>query len=741
MDLRTQTSLIAAVISLALAASVLLRTRRRRVHWLFSLFGLNIALWYLTTFLLRLLGGAWWERINLVCAVLVPLSASQFFRTFLAEEDRRITRLHRAGFAGAALILFAVFTPLAGHIVVATAIFAYVVLFLFATLAVLYTRGRAMASRFEAARIRYLALVGALAALFTLADYLPYVGLDTPPVGTLLVLIFLYILSQSILRYRLLDLYDLAGRLSVLTALSFTLAGILWALVHFAGGRFFLHAAAAALVALLIFDPLRVKVEDKITQFFFRERYDLERASAALRRRLAHVLELEELAPVLLDGLERSRRVTHASIYLVDHEGHGYDLRGYVGPQPVQRLERVPGRPLIDRLERDGALVLENVDRELEDRRSEGDDREAETLFEIVQTMDALGAGVVLPIQSEQNELYGLLCVRDDRLRDPFSPEEIQLLRGLAAQAAIAVENSRLYRRLKERDRLAALGEMSAGLAHEIRNPLGAIKASAQYLAEEDQDIAGREFLDIIVEEVDRLNRVVSSFLDYARPSTGDPAPTDVNGAVQRTMHLLAPECAASEVRYELDLAEGLAPVRIDVEQLRQVLINLVHNAVQAMENGGQLRIATRARRDVDLHGTSRHWAEILVRDTGPGIPARVLQNLFVPFVTTKSRGAGLGLAISQRLVNAAGGTIEVHSEPGAGTTFVLRLPMAEEDERGPRQQTESTDQPPEPESAPAPGAPAELEPPASAAGPPPTSPEDASAGGAERANSWTTKR
>ena len=289
-----------------------------------------------------------------------------------------------------------------------------------------------------------------------------------------------------------------------------------------------------------------------------------------------------------------------------------------------------------------------------------------------------MNASVCAPLHNDE-EVYGMLCVRDDRIRDAFSPEEVQLIRGLAAQASIAIENSRLYQRLRQRDRLATLGEMAAGLAHEIRNPLGAIKASAQFLAEPDsgEEQVDPEFLDIIVEEVDRLNRVVSSFLDYARPSSGDPTPTDVNLLVKRTLTLLEKDFDG-RIDVVTSLGADLPRVRIDAEQLRQVVINLCGNAAQAMETQGRLTVRTAERfRTVDGH--ARRWVELAVTDTGPGIPKRVLQNLFVPFVTTKDRGTGLGLAISQRLVNGAGGHIEVRSHPGVGTTFFVRLPAAEE--------------------------------------------------------------
>jgi two-component system, NtrC family, sensor histidine kinase HydH len=681
--LRTQTSLLAAVLSLAIAASVLIRGRRRRVHWLFGLFTLSIASWYATTFLGGLVKGELFQRLNLVCAIALPLAGVQFFRAFIAEETKRMQVLNRGALVVAGVLLVVSVSPWHDHVLLRSAIFLYVLVMLVAVLALVYMRGRRIPSRIEGARLRYLALVGALAALFTLADYLPLVGLDIPPVGTVLILVFLYVLSQSILRFRLLDLYELAGRLTVLTALAFTLAVIYWMLVELAGGRFFLHSVVAGLVVLLVFDPIRQKVEDQISQFFFRERYDLERTILELRGRLAHVLEIEDLTRILLAGFEQSRRVTHASVYLVDDDMRGYRLAGHVGPAPVARIDIAPARPLLDRLKKGEALVYETLERELEERRDLGEDRDAETVYEVLEALQAMHASVCVAIRSDQGDVYGLLTVKDDRLRDAFSPEETQLIRNAAAQAAIAVENSRLYSQLKERDRLAALGEMAAGLAHEIRNPLGAIKASAQFLEEPEGGASDgqREFLGIIVDEVDRLNRVVSSFLDFARPSRGHPSPTDLNGAVQKTMQLLGPECVAANVRFTIDLAESPPAVRIDVEQLRQVLINLVRNAIQAMEatRGGDLAITTRVREERRVDGSNQTFGEIRVSDTGQGISPKVRSTLFLPFVTTKDQGTGLGLAISQRLVTAVGGRIDVGDHTGSGTTFIVRLPAAEQ--------------------------------------------------------------
>jgi signal transduction histidine kinase len=288
-----------------------------------------------------------------------------------------------------------------------------------------------------------------------------------------------------------------------------------------------------------------------------------------------------------------------------------------------------------------------------------------------------------------EHRMLGILGVRDDRLRDAYSPEEIEQFRMLAEQLAVSIQNSRVYERMKERDRLAALGEMSAGLAHEIRNPLGAIKGAAQFLhdAADSVALAGEpgpegeideppaEFLEIIIEEANRLNRVVTQFLDYARPDRGDRIEIQVNDVLRRTCQVLSQQ-APEGIEMETDFAAELPKVSGDPQQLHQVFLNLGLNAFQAMGDSGTLTISTSLR--PSLWDEQAHAVVISLRDTGCGIASENLKSLFIPFVTTKKKGSGLGLPISQRFVEAHGGRIEVDSKPAAGSTFRVVLPATE---------------------------------------------------------------
>jgi signal transduction histidine kinase len=588
---------------------------------------------------------------------------------------------------------------------------AYVYVFglLAAALFSLARRGQQSPSRAVRDRVRFLFLVGVLATTFTLGDFISFLGgafHSLPPIGAVLSTVFLFVLAESLTRPRLADLYEMAGRLLVATALAFCLAGIFYLFVTYVG-RFntYLNSVLAAILFLVLFEPLQSEVETRIHQFFFRERYDLETTVAALRRRLAHVLEIDEMVETLIDGLERSRRVTSMAIYLRDQEGDGFDIVGSLGATAPRRIETLTARPLLDRLKDMPSVSLEEVARERKEEES--------PLLTAAASLGALQGCVLLGVKVDEDDLVGLICVADDRVRDAFTPEEITLLETVASQIGVAIANSRIYSRMKERDRLATLGALAAGLAHEVKNPLGAIKGAAQLLEELDGassgDPSSKEFIGIILEEVDRLNRVVGSFLDYARPKAGNPVPLDINAAVRRTIQILSSQLADQVKDLRLELHEPLGRAQIDPEQFRQVLINLVQNAVQATDGDGRVTVSTMQRRiaratwgtapdrassrdgDENENGqTVRDSAtmrrsqpddveviEVSVRDTGPGISQKVLKNLFIPFFTTKERGTGLGLAISQSLVQNAGGTIDVQTQSGAGTTFTIRLPVA----------------------------------------------------------------
>jgi len=245
----------------------------------------------------------------------------------------------------------------------------------------------------------------------------------------------------------------------------------------------------------------------------------------------------------------------------------------------------------------------------------------------------------------------------------------VAILAALRIRAGLAAE--RLERRLARAENLAAMGRLTATLAHEIKNPLAIIRGSAQRLGKLEPD--AQRMAGFIMDETDRLSRTVARYLQFARAGgeagaavTAAGEGGDAAAALRATLDLLDDECRMRKVAVARDGLDGDAPVALDLESLKQVFLNLILNALEAMPEGGRLELA-RAERGGKF--------EFTIRDSGSGVAPEVAGRLGDAFFTTKARGSGLGLFLTRRLVQSAGGDLEIRGTPGAGTTCVVSMP------------------------------------------------------------------
>lgn len=226
-------------------------------------------------------------------------------------------------------------------------------------------------------------------------------------------------------------------------------------------------------------------------------------------------------------------------------------------------------------------------------------------------------------------------------------------------------------------ERLAALGQLSAGLAHEIRNPLGVIKGSAEILTQklEGADPLAKELGGYIYTEVNRVSALVSRFLDFARPSQLALSPTDLADLVERCVTTVSDQGACKAVKVHREFAQGLRRVMLDQDLCEQVFTNLLMNACEAMgEQGGEL--------NVRIGRADGSAVAVEVEDSGPGVPPEMKEQIFNPFVTTKKTGVGLGLAIVSKIVDAHGGSVKLVSPPNHGACFRVTFPVGADAER-----------------------------------------------------------
>jgi signal transduction histidine kinase len=305
------------------------------------------------------------------------------------------------------------------------------------------------------------------------------------------------------------------------------------------------------------------------------------------------------------------------------------------------------------------------------------------------EALERLGVRVVVPLGS-LHRLTGLILLGATDTQWQLGREEVELLETMGRQAGLALENSFLYREQQDRlqrlyraERLAAASQLAASLAHEIRNPLAAIRSTIQYLlGDYHEGHPKRELISEVLGEVDRINRTLTGLLTLSRTHEAERVPVRLVEVLEHGLTLIATQARHQGVAIEKQFADGQLSVLGDATELRQLFLNLFLNSLQAMPSGGRLSVEAVAR---DMPDEARAGSkpsafdsrvEVRVTDSGCGIPAENIEKVFDPFFTTKRDGTGLGLSICHRIVERHEGEIGIESGVGEGTTVTVRLPL-----------------------------------------------------------------
>jgi signal transduction histidine kinase len=447
------------------------------------------------------------------------------------------------------------------------------------------------------------------------------------------------------------------------------LGGVSLLEVWFAGrsGRIAQLFFLLALVAVL--NPLRSQVQAALDYVFARDEYDYRKIIDEASQALATLLDLDTVVGRILTTITDTIHVDFGAVWL-RVEGGSYRLQAVVGRSAVALPRELEvGSPLVKRLARKPQHILG------EESLVGRDEPPADQLLRH-------GMRLLVPMSFERR-VVGVIALGAKQSGRFFSGVDLALLRTLANQGAVAVQNARSYHTLKrvnqelrdaqsrliEAERFAAIGELSALVAHGIRNPLAGIKAAAQY-AELDlpREHPLRENIADIITEVDKLEGRIKALLDFARPFEPHPAPCDIAQIIQDALASLRTQIAAQGIAVATDIAHGLPQASVDYAQIEQVLLALMSNAIEAMPRGGRLAVSAARNGNGDLR--------ITVADTGPGIQPSQLPHLFDLFVTGKPSGTGLGLAFARKIVELHGGTITAQSELALGSRFTIDLPF-----------------------------------------------------------------
>jgi signal transduction histidine kinase len=532
-------------------------------------------------------------------------------------------------------------------------------------------------------QFKYVTYSSFIGFLFGATSFAPLVTDRVPQFLAPLVYFYTLPITYAVARYRLMDI-DVVIKKSLIYALLLLILLVPCYAVVIAGqlAAFGAINYAFSLATLLLFivvgfyfPKIRFLTEDALERVLFAKRLDFRETLLRSSKDMVSIVDTKALSENLVRTVGKSLGIEKVSLLLTNDVKGSYHLEACLGLELEQ-----PSRVL---LSRDGPIV------QLLQRRREPIVREELEWVPVgpetpqtIETMSKLGAEISLPIISKE-KLIGILNLGHKDDKKIYSDEDLELLSTLTNQAAIAIENARLYENLKQSqdtlrraDRLSSLGLLTAGLAHEIRNPLVAIRTFTQLLPERYDDAEFREgFQGLALKEVDRICGLINDLLSFARPSKPNVAAENVSDVVDNIARILETQAKEKGVGIAHEFGENLPKVWIDREQMKQVFMNLILNAIQAMKEGGSIYIATRR---ISRNGPepAGEFVQIEIRDTGIGIPEESLQHIFDPFFTSKEEGSGLGLAVSHQIVQEHGGFVTVESTVGKGTAFFVHVPV-----------------------------------------------------------------
>jgi signal transduction histidine kinase len=494
------------------------------------------------------------------------------------------------------------------------------------------------------------------------------------PYGLYFIPLYTIIVTYAVLKYHLMDINIVIKKGAVYAYLSFLVLVPCTIIIIIAQRYFFgeahtfftLLAFCTLLLASLVSLRVKPEIEEYVESVLFKGRFKYKKALKDLSKIIISFLDEKELFKKAGNILVKDLGAEKVSFFLLDKEKRACTLRSSQNLQRSKVKELSQQDLFLKWLEKKKRAVVKEV---LE--RSYDPDIKL-----VVKSMNSLESEVCIPLMS-RDQLIGIINLGNKRSGDMYSHEDIDLLTHFATQTSVALENTRLYQEMqrtqqlmRRTDRLSSLGSLTAGLAHEIRNPLVTVKTFLDLMPEryKDKEFRGN-FLKLTTSELARITKLVSDLLDFAKPKKPAFRKVDINQVIEEIIPLIKVEATKRDIAIEANLRE-IPRARLDADQMKQVFLNILLNAIDAIKAHGRISITSR-----DIRKNGSEYVQVEISDNGKGIPKKLVDQIFDPFFTTKEKGAGLGLAISHQIVEDHHGFIEVESMPKKGTTFFVNIP------------------------------------------------------------------
>ncbi len=693
--------LCAFLVNLVLGFVVYLKTKSyKMVHLSFSILAWAASGWAFSGFMTYLYQGSnsilWWARMSFATSGIIA-SAFLCFALLFPRNQRNLNTTKLALLASPSMFFFILafgsnqivasmgsgskmfhYGPF--HSIFSVYLISYFFLgFFFLT----STYGNSVG--IERLQIKYCLLGMAFTSILGLTTniFLPKAGISRFNwLGPSLTMIMVGFTAYSIVKHRLMDINIVLkkGTTYILLLMLLFVPSFLFILlsqkVFFNKISYLFSVVIVALLFLitLLFYRIKPQTEKVVEQLLFKNRHDYRETLARFSKAMVSILDLQSLSKKIIETITQTMEVEKASLFLLNEEKGGYSLIESKYVKMSTSTRQIPkDDPLPLYLQKMGEIII---------REELAKGVNILEVNEVVRKMSLLDAEVSIPLISKE-QLIGMINLGYKFTKDIYSHEDIELLSTLANQTAIAVENARLYQDLKRSksyirraDRLASLGTLTAGLAHEIRNPLVAIKTLTQLLPERLDDEEFRsQFLKIAAGEVDRISSLVNELLDFARPSDPKWELEDINTVLDGMILLISTATKKKLINITKNYASDLPHVQIDREQIKQVFLNILLNAIDATPENGKITVKTQS----FVKPGGEPYVQVEFTDTGCGVPGEHLEDIFNPFFTTKTTGNGLGLSISNQIIQDHKGYIDVESQLKKGSSFFVNLPVRQD--------------------------------------------------------------
>ena len=513
-----------------------------------------------------------------------------------------------------------------------------------------------------------MAIVG---TIINLSNYFLKLGWPIFFLASLYSILISLFFAIALIKYRLLDIHLLIRGGILYSSVSGLILAIYILIIKNIGetlsqkayGRSLLVESALILALVFMLQPFQKKIGDWIDRFFYMESVRFRTKLSEFSRALTELVDLDEVAGTTVHFITQTLHVDSVAFFFQKNEVNEY--HSIFGTLLNDEMKYSSQHPFVKRIGSNGRAVdLEHL------REIEGEAEEIDDLIE-------KGWVVVAPIFLKER-LLGFILLGKKRSEKDYTVEELELLEAFSNQTALAISRALIYRDMSLKDKqimqaekMAAIGELAAGIAHEIRNPLGIITGSAETVRKHKDQKIREEMTNYILEESQRINGLISTFLDFGRPKEPKLVSCDLREVLEKTLLLLSPQAKTLGVEIKREIPQKLLQVSIDPDQMRQAFTNLGVNALEAMPHGGVLKVM--------VLENARGRVVVRFSDSGKGIPKEVQPKIFEPFFTTKEGGTGLGLSIAHRIITQHGGDISVEGEEEKGSNFTITLPLEKE--------------------------------------------------------------